>query len=255
MDNVLYLLIGIIGACFGSLVTLLSWRIPRGEPIGYTRSRCARCKTLLAWQDLIPVLSWILHRQKCRHCQQSIHWRYPLTEVVCATLFVIIYHFYGISLLAFYFAMLSVILLTIIVIDFEHYIIPDSLQITLAILAIVFQVTAGNTALADIIASFFLAFGIGWMLHSGYKLLMKKNGLGMGDVKFITVAGLWLDIPHLVSFFFFAGIFGICTAILWRILGKGARFPFGPALAASLFLTLFFPQNFNLLILLQHIYL
>jgi leader peptidase (prepilin peptidase)/N-methyltransferase len=249
----LILLVGFLGACFGSLATLLSWRIPRYEPIGMTRSQCPSCKTTLTIRDLFPILSWIAHRGRCSHCHVRVHWRYPATELICALTFLIVYAHSGIQIETLCLWMLATTILTLIVIDFEHYIIPDSLQLVLAALALWYHFGIHDTHPATMLASLALGLGTGWMLQSGYRMLRHKEGLGTGDVKFLAVAGLWLDIPLMVSLFFYAGLVGIATAIVWRILGKGAKFPFGPALAISMFALILYPEQLNLLTLLQQL--
>ena len=93
-----------------------------------------------------------------------------------------------------------------------------------------------------VLASAALGLGLGLALHYGYRFLMNKDGLGFGDVKFLLVAGVWLADPLLwPPFLFVSGVWGIVTALVWRVLGKGPRFPFGPALAAALLLSLLVP--------------
>jgi len=83
-----------------------------------------------------------------------------------------------------------------------------------------------------------LAFGLRW----GFFIVKKRESLGMGDVKFLIVSGIFLGPFALLPFIFFAGVFGIVTGTLWHRLGRGQEFPFGPALAASLFLCLTAPE-------------
>jgi prepilin signal peptidase PulO-like enzyme (type II secretory pathway) len=249
----LLLLMGFLGACFGSLVTLLSWRIPRHEPIGMTRSRCPSCKKPLSIPDLFPILSWLYFKGTCRQCHVRVHWRYPLTELICCSLFILIYVHSGISAETICLLALATTLLTLIVIDLEHYIIPDSLQLILAGLALIYHFGIHDTHPATMLASLIMGLGTGWLLQTGYRKLRHKEGLGTGDVKFLAVAGLWLDVPLLTSLFFYAGLLGILTSIVWRMMGKGPRFPFGPALAMSMFTLILYPDALNVLTLLQQL--
>src|SRR5690606_23300081 len=85
---------------------------------------------------------------------------------------------------------------------------------------------------------------LGFALRYGYGWIMRKEGLGWGDVKFLAVAGLWLaGIESWPPFLFYAGVWGVVTALVWRAMGKGARFPFGPALAAALWMVLLTPSG------------
>ena len=83
---------------------------------------------------------------------------------------------------------------------------------------------------------------LGLALHYGYRHLRKMEGLGFGDVKFLAVAGLWLGLQSIVPFLFFSGLLGVGTGMLWRLLGRGAVFPFGPALAVAMFLCVAYPE-------------
>jgi prepilin signal peptidase PulO-like enzyme (type II secretory pathway) len=86
-----------------------------------------------------------------------------------------------------------------------------------------------------------MGMALGLLLHHGYRFLRKREGLGYGDVKFFSVAGLWLTPFPMVIFLFLAGVFGVVFGLLWRVLGKGEYFPFGPALAVSLAVCVLWP--------------
>src|SRR5258708_3775464 len=73
----------LFGLIFGSFLNVLLWRLPEGQGIG-GRSRCRSCGHILAWYDLVPVLSFIFLKARCRHCQGPIHIRYPLIELAAA---------------------------------------------------------------------------------------------------------------------------------------------------------------------------
>lgn len=90
-----YSLAIIAGLIFGSFLTFLFYRIKHHEPWlwgeGAARSKCPSCGTVLRARDLIPVVSWVLSRGRCRYCGQGISIRYPLIEIACAIIFLIIW--------------------------------------------------------------------------------------------------------------------------------------------------------------------
>src|SRR5687767_8802727 len=86
--GVLPVFAGLLGLIFGSFVTALSYRLPRGISIAKGRSACPACGTALTARDLIPVFSWIKQRGQCRTCGTKISWRYPAIEILMAVLFV-----------------------------------------------------------------------------------------------------------------------------------------------------------------------
>lgn len=232
----------VFGLCVGSFITLASWRMPRGEAIVLPRSRCPACRTPLRFFDLFPVVSWVLRGGTCHYCKTRIHWRYPVIELLTAMLFVSIFARYGLSMEGICFLLLGAALLLMTVIDFEHYIIPDSLQIFMFTIGVIYGFTT-DRPIENLLTASITGLVVGLMLCYGFKWLRNKEGLGLGDVKFLGVAGIWLgDAQALVPFFVIAGGLGVVTALVWRALKQGAIFPFGPALGASLYACLLFPE-------------
>ena len=82
------LLAALLGACIGSFLNVVAWRLPRQESVVRPRSHCPQCGTTLRWFENVPVLSWLLLRGRCRHCGSTIAVRYPAVELLCAGLFV-----------------------------------------------------------------------------------------------------------------------------------------------------------------------
>lgn len=82
------LLIAVLGACVGSFLNVVAWRLPREESVVTPGSHCPHCGTPLRWFENLPVLSWLLQRGRCRHCQGPIALRYPAVELLSAGLWV-----------------------------------------------------------------------------------------------------------------------------------------------------------------------
>ena len=231
-----------LGLCFGSFNTLLAYRLPLNNPVVIARSACPSCRKPLSARDLLPLLSWLITGGKCRQCNTPIHWRYPATELVTAAIFLLVYSLHGFTVNALLLALLGTQIVAVCIIDFEHRIIPDELQITMGLTGLIYGLS-GHLHLATMIAGLLIGAGFGFTLQKGYLWLKKRAGLGMGDVKFMAVSGLWLGVTPLIPFFFYAGILGILSAIGWRILRHDLYFPFGPALAISLFLLVLYPPS------------
>lgn len=240
--NLLFALVVLLGAVFGSFVSALSYRLPRGEPIGKKRSRCPNCETALGIKDLVPLFSWISAGGRCRYCAMPISWRYPGIECAAAILFSGIYYVSGPSLAVIPLFILGICILTLIVTDFEHYIIPDSIQIMMLLTGVFWHLIL-NSACDEVLTAGIIGLAIGLSLHYGYYYFRGKHGLGLGDVKLLGVAGVWLGtVSAFPPYLFFSGLLGILTALIWQWMGRGPRFPFGPALALTLLLQLLFPN-------------
>ena len=230
----------LVGLCLGSFVTLVSYRLPRGGKMGMTRSQCPCCQTVLGVPDLVPVLSWVASRGRCRHCKAPISRRYPAIELATAASLLTVDLTHGLDVQALFLMALTLCLLVMIVVDFEHYIIPDEVQLVMGVLAVIYQWNFGLHP-ADMLIGGLAGGAIGWILQSGYRYLRGREGLGTGDVKFLVVAGLWIGALPLIPFLFFAGMLGVLTSGLWRALRQGEMFPFGPALAVSMWSIVMWP--------------
>src|SRR3989344_992659 len=131
-----------IGLCLGSFLTAFSYRLARGENFWTDRSRCPKCKNIIAWYDNIPLLSYMLLQGKCRNCGYKISLRYPLIELSTAMIFLFVFTFKGLPLQGVYSTLnlvyllfISIFLIAIFIIDFEYQIIPDELVFILLSLA------------------------------------------------------------------------------------------------------------------------
>lgn len=237
-------IVGFVGLCFGSLISLLSYRLPLDLPVMATRSRCPHCQTALKPRDLIPILSFIMAQGVCRYCKTKLSARYLLSELVTAATFLGLYAMWGLSLEWVCLCLLAVGVITLTITDLEHYLIPDELQLLMLGAGVwwIFLRSASfdnhlMAAASGILTGAALVYGFRWLRH--------KEGLGWGDVKLMGVAGLWLGLEPMVPFFFYAGVLGIVLAMLWRALGRGEYFPFGPALALSMLMGVVFPSAFS----------
>lgn len=224
-----------LGACLGSFVTAASYRLPRGKDIVFDKSRCPKCKKVLEARDLIPILSWFINKKKCRKCKKKVSPRYVVTEVIMALISVGLMYRYGIGVEYIIFLLLATCLMVTIIADLETYIMPDSMTIAAFMLGI-FHIYYKGTGWEENALGFGLSLLLALALRYGYQLLRKKEGLGMGDVKFLPVAGMWIGASMIPFYLILSGILGIFTALIWKWLFKNPVFPFGPALAVAMFL-------------------
>jgi leader peptidase (prepilin peptidase)/N-methyltransferase len=241
LEHIIIPFIILFGLCFGSFATALVYRIPRGEQFISGRSKCPTCKHELAPLDLLPIFSWLWLRGKCRYCKTEFGGGYPLVEIALTLMFIGIYTQMGITPASIIMALISTTIIILIAIDFEHYIIPDGINITLFILAISYQI-ANQAQLTQIIGGPLIGLAIGMGLRWLMQVWKKREGLGMGDVKFLFATGALIDPYILDLFLFLSGIIGLATALLWKLQKKGERFPFGPSLSIALYLCITYPE-------------
>ena len=182
-----YVILVLLGLCFGSFVNALVWRIKSKKDWVKARSVCVNCKHQLSVLDLVPVLSWIFLRAKCRYCKKPISIQYPLVELLTAGLFIASYHWWPYvistdisSWLPFAVWLVCVVgLVAMAVYDLRWMIIPDKIVVPLIALA---------TTLAAVEAIFLgggprgseIACSVSWLVadySSSYINYPRANGL------------------------------------------------------------------------------
>ena len=226
----------LLGAVFGSFLNCAAWRLSHGESVLRGRSHCTACGHVLGAGDLVPVLSWLLLRGKCRYCGTKIPARYPLTEAVFALLTLLCLLRFDLSWLCLRNWLLLCCLFCLSLTDLECMIIPDVCLIIAAAVWLIFLPLTGlgwPAARNGLIAG--LVFGGGLL---GISLLMdrilKRDSLGGGDIKLFAVLGLYLGVVGTLFMTVLACLLGLLFAVLRRgRTGGGEPFPFGPAIAAA----------------------
>lgn len=228
MPEILFALFGLL---LGSFLNLSIDRLPRGESILTGRSRCDACGHTLGPLDLIPVVSYLALRGRCRYCNGRIPIRVPLVELGTALLFGLIWMRFEGSLETVLVAAYGALLIIILVIDLEHHRILNAVSypaIGLALLAAPFA--PGHETLEMVIGG---ALGFALLLVIA---LIYPAGMGMGDVKLAAFIGLTLGHPQVLLAVFLAFIFGGLISgglVLARVIGRRDPIAFGPFLAAG----------------------
>lgn len=211
IQTVISLFFFLFGIVIGSFLNVCISRIPEGLSVVSPASRCPRCQTPIRPYDNIPVLSWFLLGGKCRTCHLPISPMYPAVEFFTGVLFVLTYYNFGITLPTFKFLIFSCLLVVLIVTDIVARILPDAVNwfgfgIALAFATRVppdgfFSVWFHNRAISPMIigvldALLGAAFGSLLLLGAAllYKLIRKREGMGMGDVKMMAMVGAFLGI-------------------------------------------------------------
>jgi leader peptidase (prepilin peptidase) / N-methyltransferase len=231
----------------GSWLATLAVRLPEGEPTALVRSRCRSCGQRLAPRDLVPLLSWLVLRGRCRYCGGAIGAYYPLVELAALALaaaavavesgpFVLITCCLGWALLA------------LALCDLRAFLLPDAIVLPLipcglAVAAFTAPEPGGTGAAiaGEHVVGAALGYAVFAALGWAYRALRKREGLGAGDAKLMAAAGAWLGwqpLPLLVMLA--AGMALAGTLLAHRTLALGPlrmqKVPFGAPLAAAIFL-------------------
>ena len=227
----------------GSFLGVLVRRLPEGEPIAWGRSRCEHCGTALAARDLVPFVSWLAAKGRCRFCGQPLGWFYP-----------------GIEFAAVAIALVAIVadggegtwldcifgwwLLTLGWIDVRRWLLPDALTLPLIIAGLAVSAMLDREQLTD----HALGVALGYLglrtIALLYYALRHREGLGQGDAKLLAAAGAWVGASALPQTILGAAASALITVAGLRLagirLGAHSALPFGPFLALATWLVWLF---------------
>ncbi len=231
-----------LGLCVGSFIVTIERRWP-GDPKGLIvgRSCCPHCKTTLEPHDLVPILSWLWLRGRCRYCGAVLSWVYPVGEFAAGIIGAISFLLLPLPA-AIVTAGFGWILLLIALIDFDRMVIPDSLNVMLLAVGLAASITQTWPILAlrgpepiDALMGVVGGFAVLWAINLGYRQLRGRDGLGLGDAKLLGAAGAWNGSMLLPEICMIAALTTLGAVVLTG--GHKNRFravPFGPGLALAI---------------------
>lgn len=221
----------LVGLLMGSFVNVIVDRVPRRRSVLVGRSRCEQCGRALGVLELMPVLSYLFLRGRCRTCHRPIGWRTPVVEVATGLLFLAAVTLRGATLDGLRLAAYGALLLAIFFIDLEHRIVPNRL---------IYPAIA--VRLADVLilqpqaAMDYLAGGALGLLAFLIPLLVYPGGMGMGDAKLAAFIGLLLGLVRTVAAVWISFVLGGAVAALLLLTGRKGRkdaIPFAPYLVSA----------------------
>ncbi|HEY8345215.1 MAG TPA: prepilin peptidase [Bacillota bacterium] len=222
----------IFALIIGSFLNVLIYRIPRGESIVFPPSHCPQCGHRLGVGDLIPVLSYIFLRGRCRYCHHRINPRYAVVEVLTALLTLGWAAKFQPDLSGVIHLLFLYLLLVIGFIDLEHRIIPDALVLPTAALFLFYRLHQGQ--LLDAFLGSLLPGGILFAIAFFY-----PQGMGMGDAKLMAMAGALLGWEKTTAAIFIGSCGGtvlLLPLLCLKKINRKTPVPFGPFLASALIL-------------------
>jgi leader peptidase (prepilin peptidase) / N-methyltransferase len=228
----------IVAAPFiGSFLGVLIRRLPEGRPIVWARSACEACGAGLTASELVPLVSWIIARGRCRHCGRPVGWFYPAVELAALAVALIALAVDDIET-AWLDCLLGWWLLTLAWIDVRRLILPDVLTLPLIVAGLLAAAVLDPDSLAERALGAALGYlalrAVAW----AYLRLRGREGLGQGDAKLLAAAGAWLGAVALPQVILVAALSALLVAAALRFSGRTmhahSALPFGPFLALAI---------------------
>ena len=233
-EIVFYLLIGV---CIGSFLNVLIYRVPLRRSLLWPPSSCPNCQHRLSPSDLVPVLSYLWLKGKCRYCRKPIKLSNLVVELIAgvSTVFWVL-RFHGQASEGWRLILIYA-MIVITAIDLKTHLIPNRLTYPLILSGLVYRWAQGEIGAAL----------LGGMVGGGILLLIcffYPKGMGMGDVKLLTLLGILLGVDGVLRTLFWGSLSGavLLSPLVWKgRIGRQQPVPFAPFLAVGTFVVLFFP--------------
>ncbi|HAE89550.1 MAG TPA: prepilin peptidase [Idiomarina baltica] len=249
------LIAGLLGASVGSFLNVVIARLPKqlqlqwkyecaelaGEPvrektqfnIAVPGSHCPKCQHSVAWYDNIPILSYLVLRAQCRHCNTPIPIYYWLVEVATTLIFLALSWQFGLTISFWVFGTALSLLIAMTVIDYQHQLLPDNLTYPLLWLALLWSISPLSTVTpSQAIIGAVVGYLSLWSLYWVFKLLTGKEGMGYGDFKLLAALSAFTGVTLLPVTVIFSAVAGILIGLAVAIKHKqSVPIPFGPFLA------------------------
>lgn len=237
------------GLIIGSFLNVVIVRLPNQLNLALPRSFCTKCQNPLRVRDNIPILSFLLLKGKCFHCQQPISRRYPLIELLSTLATLLTAYRFGFGWTAMAACTLTWSLIALSAIDIEHYILPDEITLLFIWLGLAVNINHTFTDLQSSVLGTMGGYLSLWCIHHAFYLCTRKEGMGYGDFKLLAMLGAWLGWQALPVIILLSSISGLLVAfplILFKRLKFSQAIPFGPFLAFAGWIYLIFGESLRL---------
>ncbi|WP_308419425.1 prepilin peptidase [Deefgea piscis] len=215
------------------------------------RSACPQCGHQITALENIPILSWLLLRGQCAHCKNKISARYPLVELMTALISGGLAWHFGYSAPLIGALILAWFLITLIMIDADTYLLPDSLTLPLIWIGLIFNSFNVFTSLESAVYGAIAGYMSLWLVYWAFKLITGKEGMGYGDFKLLAALGAWFGwsmIPMIILLSSFAGAATGIVMVLGQNRGWNKPMPFGPYLGVAGLLALIWGKDLSLML-------
>lgn len=232
-------LIFLFGIVIGSFLNVCIFSIPIKEDIVFGRSHCMSCGNVLKWYELIPVISYLCQKGKCRKCGTKISWQYPAVEILNGILYIWIFWLYGASLQSMIYCLCCSVLIVISGVDLKTYEIPFGCNLLIGGLGIA-NLALNPDKWIEYVIGFFTVSGFFLLVH----LITRGKGIGLGDMKLMAAAGLLLGWKKAILALMIASIVGsVIHLSLMKWKNKSSMLAFGPYLALGIGISILYGEK------------
>lgn len=254
----------VFGLIIGSFLNVCISRLPEGKSVVAPRSRCPKCGAPIKPWDNIPVLSYVFLLGKCRACRTSISPIYPTVELVTGLLFLACYAAFGNSVVTAKWIAFCAILIVLVFTDWRERVLPDKVNfvgLAIGLLLSFFLHPEDGAALwlanhifefppptpvisfADALIGAIVGGGILWVIGEGYFRIRGREGMGLGDVKMMLMAGSFLGLRRTILTILLGAVLGMILGGIFMLAsrkGSDYELPFGTFLGVAAVLVIFF---------------
>lgn len=239
----------LLGLILGSFYNVVGYRLPLGKSLIKPNSSCTKCHHELKWYELIPVLSFLIQKGKCRSCGSSIDKFYPLMELLTGVLFALSFCLCDFSYSLIVMLLVVSFLIIVIVSDIKYLIIPDEVTICFSVIMIIINIVSlGLSKSIFMFLSGCILFLAMFLIMKLGNFLFKKESLGGADIKLAFFVGLVLNPIEGFFCIFLSSILALPISIVILLKSKNNVIPYGPFILASLLLILMFNMDIKFLL-------
>lgn len=224
----------LIGLALGSFANVCIYRLPRNISIISPPSFCPKCENRIKWYHNIPVLSYILLRGRCHYCGEKISPLYPAVELTLGLISILLYRKFNISYKYIIYLIFSTGMVITFFVDLFFYIIPNLISLGGILFWVLTMLLKPFINLSDALYGALLGGGLFGTIYITYYLFTRRVGLGEGDIKLMTMAGLFIGWKNTLGVIFLASLTGALAGIIYtKLKGKDMKnpIPFGPFLS------------------------
>lgn len=240
----IYVFIVLVGLAFGSFASSLIHRLhTQHKGLVRGRSFCPKCATQLGVRDLVPVLSFVVNKFKCRFCKQPIAFRYPLLELCMAGIFLLTTALIGVGDVtkSIFYLFIAFVFIVLTFYDFLFKEIPDQISLPTFFIALLYAILNQSFSLPDLLIGIAIPVVFFGALHFG----SKGRWLGGGDIRIGAIMGALLGYPMVLTGLFFGYLFGSIYSMVglaFRKFNRGTQIPFAPFLLLGTYVAMFWGQ-------------